>query len=110
MRLTCRYKTDFPKKLEFYDMEEGLFISVVFYLKPYLSVNYFNSYCLSHFDGSSSGLMNQFFAAISVVRQYRFMHTHGQCICISVFRNKKYTYNMLVQSYTYMIVHYISVV
>ena len=65
MRLTYGYKSDFPKKLDFYDMKEGLFISIVFYFKPYLSVNYFNGYCLSHFDGSSSGPLNQSFVVTS---------------------------------------------
>lgn len=77
------------KNFDFYDMER-LFISIVFCFKPYLSVNYFNNFCLSQFDGSSSDLMNQYFAVTYVVREYCFMNTWCPCTCVStLFKNKK---------------------
>lgn len=91
MILTYGYKSDLPKNLDSYDME-GLFISIVFYFKHYLSVNYFNNYCHSQFDDSSSNLMNQYFAVTYVARQYCLMNTWCPCNCTCVstqFKNKK---------------------
>lgn len=91
VRLTYGYKSDLPKELDFYDME-GLFISRVFYFKPYHSVKYFNNCCLSHFDGSGSDLLNLYFAVTYLVRQYCFMNTQCPCNCTCVstlFKNKK---------------------
>lgn len=91
VRPTYRYKSDLPKKFDFYDME-GLFISIVFYFKPYLSVNYFNNYRLSQFDGSSFDLMYHCFAVTYLVRHYCVINTQCPCNCACVstlLKNKK---------------------
>ena len=98
-RLTYGYKSDFPKHLYFFDTEKGSFISTVFYFKPYLSANYFNGYCLSHFDSSSSGPMNQTFVT-SLVGQYCFLHTQCQqnsiYICVSILSENKQGLRLLL--------------
>lgn len=103
VRLTYGYKSDLPKELDFYDME-GLFISRVFYFKPYHSVKYFNNCCLSHFDGSGSDLLNLYFAVTYLVRQYCFMNHVTALVfphCLKI-RKQKHVSNtaQALQSYT----------